>query len=160
LNEKYGMCKDEIDEIIDILNDFVTLRIAINESTLRNTDKISLNNLLNHIDDMNGIHNKRQKSVGQRTYTPRVKINKKDVINAIKKFGDDTDAVEKFVKNKIKKSLMDIKSKLVKLKNKLINDYKMFDKFKDISTVTRYEFAKQYVNEYFNELYEDYFLYG
>jgi hypothetical protein len=55
---------------------------------------------------------------------------------------------------------MDIKSKLVKLKNKLINDYKMFDKFKDISTVTRYEFAKQYVNEYFNELYEDYFLYG
>lgn len=82
-------------------------------------------------------------------------LNNKDIDEIVSKAKTRKEA-ETMILNKLTPAVKRIRDKLVKAKSSLEETKKLDNRIKDVSTRVRYEFAKKYVKEYFEELSIDY----
>ena len=120
------------------------------EETLKETIKESEKKLL-------GNHDKRSRALNKDTMSLKPIITYED-INEISKISDRKQRFE-YLKKKKLPTIKRWKARYKSLKKKYEELGQKLKGFEDMSTATRYNISKDYIKEYFEELFDDYYFY-
>lgn len=154
--EEANKVAQHLELVKDYLNGFKPANVEERKKTLQNElqkteqwEKSRLKKLENKIDGDVGY---KSAFTGRRI---ALSLSNKDIAEIFSKAKTEKEA-NTMILNKLKPAVKRIRDKLVKAKSNLEETKKLDNRIKDVSTRVRYEFAKKYVKEYFEELSIDY----
>lgn len=154
--DKYNELDDYLSLVEDFLDGFKPDDLVEHKQVLQKRLQNVENNEKIHIKQ---ISNKPIPSRGYRSalFGGRIglSLNNKDIDEIVSKAKTKKEA-ETMILNKLTPAVKRIRDKLVKAKSSLEETKKLDNRIKDVSTRVRYEFAKKYIKEYFEELSIDY----